>query len=158
MNYPENYTNQLKRVLQMVLDSHKGYSEAIEEAGSQEFKDLFSRIASERETIASQLIERIKRYGGDPADENKNELLGMMHRGWMGIKTSVAKKTDQTVLESCRNGDQAILDLYDDILQGDLLNDTDMKTFLMEQRYIINNAFMELDKKYFDLFKKDTSI
>ncbi len=157
MSYPENYIKQLQQLLQIVNDSCLGYKEAVKDAGSPELKDLFNNIASERETLASQLKERISRYGSDLTTVS-TDILGALHRGWMDVKTSLTHKTDQTVLESCRNGDQVALDVYDDILQGDLLNDTGIKTFLMEQRYIINRAYMDLDARYFSLFKKDPSI
>ncbi|WP_374164184.1 PA2169 family four-helix-bundle protein [Arcticibacter sp. MXS-1] len=157
MNYPENYTRQLQTLLRLVEDSSEGYKTAAEHASSQEFIELFRGFAAEREMLAEELRERIARYGVH-AEEPGSDFMASLHRSWMGIKTAMTKKDDQAVLESCRNGDQSVLDAYDDMMQGDLLNDTDMKTFLSGQRYTINRAFMDLDKRYFDLFKKDPSI
>lgn len=157
MNYTGNYNKQLQSLLRLLNDSKQGYTEATELVQSAELKDLFFQIIKQRETLAAEIRDRIHSYGGTP-DEERSDLMASLHRGWMEIKTSMTKKDDQAVLESCRNGDQTVLDAYDDILQGDLLNDTDIKTFLMSQRFIINETFTELDRRYFSLFKKDPSI
>lgn len=157
MNYPENYIGQLKRLLQIILDSRKGYQEAASMVESQELKEAFGRVAAERETLATALKDRIAQYGGNP-DDLSGDFLATLHRSWMGIKTAMTKRTDQTILESCRNGDQAALDAFDDVLQGDLLNDSNLKTFLVVQRHKINEAFMEMEERYFKLFKKDPTI
>lgn len=157
MAYHENYIKQLQRLLHIISDSFKGYKEAEKDVESADLKELFRQIASERESMTEQLRERIARYGGN-ADIQGSDILGTLHRSWMGIKTAMTHKTDQTVLESCRNGDQAALDTFDDILQGDLLNDTEMKTFLTGQRFAVSQTFMELDRRYFSLFKADPSL
>ena len=153
MNYSESYIKKLNGLLHLVNDSNKGYKEAVARADSQDLKDLFSHIAQQRESLARELEDRIHSYSGDV--KAGSEFKASLHRSWMGIKTAMTKKDDQAVMESCRNGDQVVLDAYDDMLQGDLLNDTSMKTFLMGQRLIINEAFMEIDRRYFDLFNQN---
>lgn len=157
MNHSGNYTKQLHTLLRLVEDSCEGYKTAIEHASSEEFKELFRQIETEREMLATELRERVKAQG-DVTDHQGSDVMASLHRSWMGIKTAMTRKDDQAVLESCRNGDQSVLDAYDDIMQGNLLNNTELKTFLSGQRYTVNRAFMDLDKRYFDLFKKDPSV
>ncbi len=157
MSYQENYIKQLHTLLRLVSDSVEGYKSAADHVSSTEYKDLFNNISRQREGIAAEFRELISGYGGN-AEIESPDLMASLHRSWMGIKTAMTKKDDQAVMESCRNGDQALLDAFDDILQGDLLNNADLKTFIMDQRLKVNEVFLDLDDRYFKLFKKDPSI
>lgn len=156
MAYSENYNKQLQRLHRILQDGQKGYTEAAEHTHSPDLKSLFQKIANERGELVDQMSSKMKHFGYDT--DSHEDALGVLHRGWMSIKASMTSNTDQNILESCRNGDQAALDAFDDVLQGEVLYDTELKSFLMEQRLKINETFMDLDKRYFDLFKKDPSL
>lgn len=156
MTYSENYNKQLQRLYKILQDGHKGYIDASDHVKSDDLKVLFKEIAAEREILANQMAAKMVEFGYDP--NNSDDALGALHRGWMGLKASITSNTDQNILESCRNGDQAALDAFDDVLQGEVLYDTELKSFLMEPRLKINETFVDLDKRYFDLFKKDPSL
>lgn len=155
--YPENYTKQLQRLLGLVNDSRKHFADALEKVSSQEFKDFLKQLLVEREAIQIELVNRIVRLGGDPNDYKVNLLSGL-ERSWQALKAKASGSGDQEVLEGCRNVDQAVLDGYDDVLQGSILEDEELKYFITSQRFTINQSFLELDRRYFSLFKKDNSI
>lgn len=157
MSYSENYNKQLHRLYKILQASHKGYTEAKNHTESAELKDLFEKYAIDRERLTEQMRDKIAHYGGD-ADLDNDDAVGLLHRGWLSLKTSLTANTAQNILESCRNADQVALDAYDDALQGEILNDSELKTFLMEQRLNINENYTELDRIYFSLFKKDPSL
>ena len=155
--YPENYTKQLQRLLALVSDSKKHYQHAAENIKSPEFKDLLKQYGAERESIIAELKQKIASMGGNP-DEDEHGFLSILHRGWLEMKAKAAGKGDQELLEACRNTDQALLDGYDDVLQGTLLEHSDLKTFVSGQRLAINESFWELDRHYFNLFNTNNSI
>lgn len=156
MAYSENYHKQLQRLYRILQDGQKGYTEAAEHVKSPDLKVLFEKIAFERQVLATQMGSKMAEFGYDP--DGHEDALGALHRGWMSLKASMTSNTDQNILESCRNGDQAALDAFDDVLQGEILYDTELKSFLMEPRLKINETFVDLDKRYFDMFKKDPSL
>lgn len=156
MAYSENYNKQLQRLYRVLVDGHKGYADAADHVKSDDLRVLFRKIASEREALATQMASKMVEFGYDPNGDD--DALGALHRGWMSLKASMTSNTDQNILESCRNGDQAALDAFDDVLQGEILYDTELKSFLMEPRLKINETFVDLDKRYFDMFKKDPSL
>lgn len=156
MTYSENYSKQLQRLYKIIQEGHKGYIDASEHAKSSDLKMLFQKISAERSSLADQMVSKMATFGYDP--HAKDDALGVLHRGWMNIKASMTSNSDQSILESCRNGDQAALDAFDDVLQGEILYDTELKSFLMELRLKINETFLDLDKRYFELFKKDPSL
>ncbi|EOR96392.1 hypothetical protein ADIARSV_0434 [Arcticibacter svalbardensis MN12-7] len=157
MSYSENYNKQLHRLYKILQASHKGYLEAKNHTESSELKDLFEKYAIDRELLTQQMRDKIAHYGGN-ADLDHDDAVGLLHRGWLSLKTSLTANTAQNILESCRNADQVALDAYDDALQGEILNDFELKTFLMEQRLNINENYTELDRRYFSLFKKNPSL
>ena len=151
-SYSENYIKQLQRLLTIVNDGKEGYLKAAADIESPSLKEKFTNFSNDRKEIANELEAKITEMGGT-ATNRDGDTIGLMHRSWLSIKTALTKHDEQAVLETCRNGDQASLDVYDDILQGTIL-ESDLKPFIMHQRLKINEAFMELDKLYFYLFSK----
>lgn len=154
--YPENYTKQLQRLFVLVSDNQKHYQQAAEKVQNPEFKELFHHFSLEREAIINELRKRIVSSGVSP-QKDEHGFMADLQRSWQDFKASVSGSGDQAVLESCRNSDQTVLDGYDDVLQGSVLEDAELKFFLSAQRYTINESFLELDRRYFDLFNSDNS-
>lgn len=154
--YHENFIKQLHRLLSLITDSKKHYQHASEHIESTEFRDLLRQYVHEREIISNELRAKISSLGGDP-DEDEHGFLSILQKSWLDLKAKAAGSGDQELLESCRNSDQALLDGYDDVLQGSVLENEDLKTFLAGQRLSINESFWELDRYYFSLFKTDNS-
>ena len=153
----KTYTKQLQRLLGLINDSRKNYQYAVDHTESNDLKDLFRNQQAKREAISAELRQKIQQSGADP-DEQDQSFLSKMERSWEGFKASMSGKGDQEVLERCRNTDQAVLDGYDDVLQGNILQNQELKTFLAAQRLTINESFTDLDQRYFNLFKTDPSI
>ena len=147
-SYHENYTKQLQRLLNIVSKGKKKYIKASEQIDSEVFKNLFSRYIDERNHIISELKDAIKNLGGVVGESTEPEA-GL--ENWNSTK--IHTKKDQTILETLRGSEQETLDAYDDVLQGTILEEFDLKTLIMSQRLTISEAFTELDRKYFELFK-----
>jgi len=155
--YPENHTKQLQRLLGLVSDSYNHFKEAVEKIKSQDLKSFIKQLLIEREALQIELKNRIVRLGGNP-DENHLGFLSGMERSWQMIKARASGGGDQEMLESCRNAEQTVLDGYDDVLQGSILEDEELKYFITSQRFTINQSFLELDQRYSSLFNTNNSI
>lgn len=149
-SYHENYIKQLQRLLNTVAKSEKRLIEAADHTNSKDYKKLFDRYADERITIMSELKEAIIDLGGNISNATETEI-GTPHAS--NDNSSHDIKQYQAVLERLRNSERETLDAYDDVLQGSILEDFNLKTLLMGHRLTINEAFIELDKLYFALFK-----
>lgn len=147
-SYHENYSKQLQRLLNIVTKGQKKYVKASEQTDSEEFKNLFHRYADERNNIIAELKDAIRNYGGVVGESTEPEA-GIQN--WNSTK--IDTKKDQTILETLRGSEQEILDTYDDVLQGTILEDFNLKTLIMSQRLTISESFTELDRRYFELFK-----
>ncbi|WP_207533099.1 PA2169 family four-helix-bundle protein [Desertivirga arenae] len=155
--YPENHTRQLQRLLGLVSDSRKHFQEAIEKVKDTNFKNFLNQLLIEREALQIELKNRIIRLGGNP-DANNVGFLSNLERSWQIIKAKASGSGDQEIIESCRNAEQIVLDGYDDVLQGTILEDEELKYFITSQRFTINQSFLELDQMYFNMFKTDNTI
>ncbi|MXV50661.1 PA2169 family four-helix-bundle protein [Pedobacter sp. HMF7647] len=149
----EHYIKQLQHLYSIAEDGKQGYLRAAEKTESNELKELFKQFSNEREAIANDIAVKISRYGGSVQSDENGGPLGIIHRNWLNIKTAFTSNNDQVILETCKNGDLAALDAYDDALQGDLLY-TSLKKFLTEHRLIIREAFDKIDQLYFKTFKE----
>ncbi|MXV15326.1 ferritin-like domain-containing protein [Hufsiella ginkgonis] len=154
--YTENHGQKLEQLLSLLNDGKIGYRNAAQQTENPDLRTIFMRFAAQREELADQLRPFVTTYGGDP-DNIGGGALGAIHRSWMNIKTAFTDNDDQAILETCKNGDLAALDAYDDALQGSIL-ETPLKPILMNQRIDIHQAFLEIDKLYFGLFKTSPGI
>ena len=149
-SYHENYAKQLQRLLNVVTKSQKKYIDGSDHVDSADFKNLFNRYADERKNIITELKEAIQKLGGSVSDTDEAEI-GAHH--WNSTHSGQDVKKDQSVLDKIRNSEQETLDTYDDVLQGSILEEFDLKTLIMSQRLMINEAFTDIDRRYFSLFK-----
>jgi uncharacterized protein (TIGR02284 family) len=148
--YHENYVKQLQRLLKAVAHSQKKFTDASDHIESADFKNLFNRYSDERRQIVIELTEAIKKLGGKVDD---SLLIDSNPHHFNSTHSTPGTKKDQAVLEKVRNSEQETLDTYDDVLQGSILEEFDLKTLIMSQRLIVSEAFTELDRRYFSLFK-----
>lgn len=142
-SYRENFEKQLQRLLHAVRKSRNKYQEAYIE--SPEVKNLFDNVITERETIESELITEIKALNSS-ADVDAYEFSG-------NKASKSGGHSEQSVLEKIRGTDRELLEAYDDVLQGTILESVHLKAVLSSQRFLVNEAFTKLDAKYFSLFK-----
>lgn len=149
----ENYGKQLNRLKKICLETKEVYLKAAEHTGTPELKASFRAIADRRQNIAQELENEIGSHSNVHPEEH-GDVLGFLHRSWMGIKSSLpsmGSSGEKGVLETCRDHDQAALDAFDDVLQGNILY-SDLKTCIVKARTSISEDFQEIDRKYLEYF------
>lgn len=151
----DTHVNELKKIHTLIIDSIKGYKLAGEKLKSDDLKNLALQVSEEREWMAKKVERVLTAQSEETEGIDDQDFKATLHRSWMELKTSLTQKDDQVVLESCRNGDRALLEAFDDALQGELLYDDVLKTFLMDLRYRVNDVATELDNRYFSMFKQE---
>ncbi|HEY0056670.1 MAG TPA: DUF2383 domain-containing protein [Pedobacter sp.] len=148
--YHENYIKQLQRLLNSVIESQKKYIDAADHIDSADFKNLFNRYADERTNMISELKDAIQKLSGSTPDVSAADVNS---HHFNSTHTTTDTKKDQEILSKLRNSEKDALDVYDDILQGSILEVFNLKTLIMSQRLTISNALTEIDQRYFDLYK-----
>jgi uncharacterized protein (TIGR02284 family) len=147
-SYQENYIKQLQRLINSLYKNEKQYIKASHQIENEEMKNTFRHTAEHRSSLITELEDAIRKLGGEVNTDSHH--VSDLHQG---DNTSADIKKEQAVLESLRKSEQDTLDTYDDVLQGTILEEFNLKTLIMSQRLAISDSFTELDRRYFDMFK-----
>jgi uncharacterized protein (TIGR02284 family) len=130
MHTNEDHIKLVNGLVETTIDSADGYEEAAKDADSARYKDLFTRRAQERRSIASELQDEVRRLGGDPKDDGT--ILAAAHRVFVNLKDSLTKG-DEAVVNEVEAGEDHIKGKYEKALQ-----DTDVEP---QTRAVIEKAW-----------------
>jgi len=137
MKYTEEISNKLNELLVKNYDAEKGYQNAAENVDSPTLKMFFKRRATERSEFAKELRTEILQYGEIP--EDSGSFKGAVHRNWMSLKTLFTSNDEEAILEEAIRGEEASLEVYDDIMKDRNLPPT-IDSLLFKQRNAIQAA------------------
>lgn len=130
MHTNEDHIKLVNGLVETTIDSADGYEEAAKDADSTRYKDLFTRRAQERRSIASELQSEVRRLGGEPKDDGT--ILAAAHRVFVNLKDSLTKG-DEAVVNEVEAGEDHIKGKYEKALQ-----DTDVEP---QTRAVIEKAW-----------------
>ena len=93
----------LNHLISIAKDGVNGMNSAAESAKSPQLKSTLSQLSQDRERVATQLQDVVRRLGGDP--DKSGTTLGAAHRAFMNVKEAVAGSTDEALLDECERGE-----------------------------------------------------
>lgn len=105
--------NNLNDLIQINLDSEKGFRETADDLQSDMYSSLFRKIADERCQQAEQLKGLVESEGYDSTDSGS--LLGKAHRWWADLRDKVSDSPNYAVLAEAERGEDKILHMYQDL-------------------------------------------
>jgi uncharacterized protein (TIGR02284 family) len=79
---------------------------------------LFATRAEGCRQAGEELIQLIRRYGGEPA--SGGTASGALHRGWVALKGTVGADSELSILESCERGEDTAIARYRKALKENL--------------------------------------
>jgi uncharacterized protein (TIGR02284 family) len=120
-------------------DRIEGYQKAIEDTKEQDvdLRNVFSKMADESRGYSSELSSEIHRAGGEPTSQAT--LPGKVYRVWMDLRSAVAGKGRETVLDLCEFGEDAAQKAYDKALDVDDLP-SDIQMLIKKQKNALKNS------------------
>jgi len=124
----------LNRLIEVTLDSAKGYRDAALDSRDPGRKLAYGRRAEQRDAVVESLQQALRDLGGQPGDTGT--LLGKAHRAFMDVKHALLRD-DETLDGSIRNGESWLIDNYEVAL-----NDPDLGE---PTREVIRRAFEVID-------------
>ncbi|WP_343698727.1 PA2169 family four-helix-bundle protein [Caulobacter sp.] len=130
MHTNEDHIKLVNGLVETTIDSADGYEEAAKDADSARYKDLFTRRAQERRSIASELQDEVRRLGGEAKDDGT--ILAAAHRAFVNLRDSLSKG-DEAVITEVESGEDYIKGKYEKALQ-----DTDVEP---QTRAVIEKAW-----------------
>lgn len=135
----------LNDLIRINNDRIEGYEKAIKDsAEDSNLASLFTRMIDQSSRIRQELMTEVMNIGGESV-KGETTNSGKIYRVWMDVKSSVAGKTDLSVLELCEYGEDAAQKAYKAAL-------TEAENMTDSTRELIINQKNELKESH-DLIK-----
>lgn len=106
--------NQLKHLIGINKDAEAGFQTAEENVDNTEIQTLFSGYAVQHARFAAQLQSEIERLGSKA--EEVGTFGGMLHRGWMDVKSALSGHSVGSMLSACQTGEESAESAYLDAI------------------------------------------
>lgn len=106
----------LNNLIEINNDRIEGYKTAYSETVDFDLKRIFGNLRETSERNALALQNEIIRCGGDPTDSTRS--TGKLFRVWMDFKSSVTGQSGKAILNSCEQGEDVAVSVYNDVLNN----------------------------------------
>ncbi len=107
----------LNDVTKTLIDSHKGYTDAMEMVNEDYFlRTQFAQRAQDRKQLIDQFQSAVRSMGGTP--QESGGMAASAHRGWMKF-TSMFQDDEKAALGSIDDGEEHLANQIEDKLKDD---------------------------------------
>jgi uncharacterized protein (TIGR02284 family) len=101
----------LNSLIETVIDSADGYSQAAKEATGTRFADIFLRRGAERKELTVRLQNKVRGLGGTPEDDGT--LLAGAHRMFLDLRNSMSND-EIAIVDQVEAGEDHIKHKFED--------------------------------------------
>ena len=101
----------LNSLIEKVIDSADGYTEAAKASAASPFASIFNRRGEERRRLTQQLQDEVRSLGGSPEDDGT--LLAGAHRMFLNLRNSMSSD-EVTVIDQVEAGEDHIKHKFED--------------------------------------------
>ncbi len=116
----EEIISTLNNLIETCKDGQEGFKEASEGVEDTNLKTTFYNYSQQRAKMAGELQQAVRDLGGD--SEDSSSVSGMLHRGWINIKSAVTGQDETAILNEAERGEDVAVDQYKEALGNDLPN------------------------------------
>jgi uncharacterized protein (TIGR02284 family) len=142
---------ELNKLVEINNDRIKGYETALKETGESDLKSLFREMVNHSCNYNTVLTNEILRLGGEATESTKN--TGKLYRRWMGMRAMVTNYDRAALLSSCEFGEDAALEVYEDVLGSDLAMPSETRLLIIKQKQKLQQDHDRI-KQYRNLAKR----
>jgi uncharacterized protein (TIGR02284 family) len=111
----------LNNLIETLKDGEQGFREAAGHLRSEALRTQFLSYAQQRARFAAELQREVATIGGVP--ETSGSAAGVLHRGWIGLKSMLTNGDDHSVLAEAEKGEDSAVKNYREALAKDLPRD-----------------------------------
>ncbi|MEM5389534.1 PA2169 family four-helix-bundle protein [Paraburkholderia phymatum] len=108
----------LNELIETSKDGERGFMKAAEEVRHASLNDALLESAELCSRDARELQDLVSELGGRPKSDGS--VAGVLHRGWLGLKSAVGGRTDHAILDDCEKDEDAAEKRFHDALEQDL--------------------------------------
>ena len=101
----------LNSLIETVIDSADGYSQAAKEATGTRFADIFLRRGAERQELTVRLQNKVRELGATPEDDGT--LLAGAHRMFLNLRNSMSND-EIAIVDQVEAGEDHIKHKFED--------------------------------------------
>jgi len=101
----------LNALIETVIDSADGYTQAAKEAAGSRFTAIFERRGAERQELTTRLQSKVRALGGTPEDDGT--LLAGAHRMFLNLRNAMSSD-DTTIVDQVEAGEDHIKHKFED--------------------------------------------
>lgn len=123
-NLRDETIQKVQDLIQINIDSQKGFAEAADKVKDQKIATLFRQLGSERQTNTQELQTIVDFNGEEPKDDGS--FKATVHRAWIDVRAALNGGDASVILNEAERGEDAIKELYEEVLQetaGSAVND-----------------------------------
>ena len=124
----------LKTLTSTLNDSINGFRHSAEHVESQEFRQMFTQLASDREQAAAELKAAVRQQGGNPDEDGST--LGSLHQTWVDLKSAVTGRDDKAIINEVERGEDYLKNKFETALNDGNLGG--------ESRSIVERAYQSV--------------
>ncbi|MBI5716949.1 MAG: PA2169 family four-helix-bundle protein [Burkholderiales bacterium] len=117
----DDLTDTLNDLIETCKDGEYGFRSSAEHVRSRATRAELLQHAEECRRAAAELQDCVAQYGGRP--EHSGTAAGAIHRGWVAVKSKLARYDDETILADTERGEDIALARYLNALEADLPGD-----------------------------------
>ena len=111
--------NELNKLVEINNDRVEGYKKALKETEDFDLKELFKNLVDHSFKFKNELSDLIMKAGGEPTQGTRTS--GKIYRAWMDVRAALTKRDRHAIVSSCEYGEDAALEAYDEVLNGEVL-------------------------------------
>ncbi len=111
-------TRKLDDLIDLNIDSSKGFEEAAERFDEPQLSSLFREHSAIRSRFAQELQAIVYANGERPS--TSGTTLGTFHRWWLGLRGQIARGEEYAILAEAERGEDAIKHRYEEVLEDGL--------------------------------------
>ena len=142
----------LNGLIEICKDGVEGFKTAAEDVERSDLKTLFYEFSQQRSRFFGELQSLVQGLGGDP--EASGSFAGVVHRGWMDLKSALMSKDEAAILNECERGEDAAKNAYKEALKTGLPSNV---VDVLQDQYASVQAAHDRVKALRDSANKDKS-
>ncbi len=105
----------LKTLTSTMNDSINGFRHSAEHVESQEFRQMFTQFATQREEAAAELKAAVRQQGGNPDEDGST--LGSLHQTWVDLKSAITGRDDKAIINEVERGEDYLKEKFEGALR-----------------------------------------